>query len=83
MPEDLFMYTRKNIQQYRNNLKYKNENYPDDKYVIMHPNELTAYADVLVFLEELCPETKRIVIIPVNKVIMVIVPYFEKMLNGK
>ena len=74
---------RENIIEYQNNLKFKHEDFPDDKYKIMHPNDFTAYADMLVLFEDLCLDTNKQVVIPVNRVLMEIIPYFKAQLNEK
>merc|ERR1712035_258440 len=70
---------RPDIDDYYKTLKFRHEDYPPDKYEIMHPTLVTACADILIFPDIV--ENEKQVIIPVNGSLLEILPYFRAQLE--
>lgn len=62
-------------------LLFKHSDYPDDKYLILHPTYKTISPDIVLLPEKIDVETSKHVVIPADKSILKMVPYFSAQLN--
>jgi hypothetical protein len=71
---------RPKLTEYRDSLKFKHEDFPEDKFEFMHPNVKTNNCDVII-LPFNKMFTQKQVAIPVDKSLLAIIPYFAGQLN--
>ena len=57
-------------------LKFTHVDYPEEKFEIMHPNVITANAEIIIMPVNPNPDNGKYVGIPVHKDIMTCIPYF-------
>ena len=73
---------RPKLTEYQNTLKFKHEDFPDEKYEFMHPVLRTRSCDVLILPSKSDSNNTKQIAIPVDKSLLEIIPYFQGQLNG-
>ena len=71
---------RPNFSQYQKTLLFQHDDFPENLYTIMHPTQNTAHSNVVLLPEKPLSENKLLAI-PVDKSILVMISYFNGRLN--
>ena len=72
---------RTNYKEHKRKIMFQHNDYPAEKFQIMHPVMVTGHADVLILPDNDFNEDQKQVAIPVNRSFIEIIPYFKTQFN--